>query len=198
LLVRKEQVVNIPTTNRELAIEIVDDTQDEPCGAVKRTTDRIDTYVAARLADVAERMIAAYPMLRDDYLRAVIMGDFASRETPAVSHNPDSVSPTSHNDRMTDAEEIAARFGSMCAWGLDQRSMLRDDIQAAIDRAIEAHTPTQWAYDQACATIEKHRARADAAEVELAKLKAKPRQTLHLESPTEIDRALLRDKGGKS
>lgn len=34
------------------------------------------------------------------------------------------------------------------------------------------HRPTQWAYDAACAAIEKHRQRADKAEAELAALKA--------------------------
>jgi chromosome segregation ATPase len=47
----------------------------------------------------------------------------------------------------------------------------------AVNDAIAAkggtiHTPTQWAYDQACAAIEKHRNRAEAAEAKLARLEA--------------------------
>ncbi|EFC56401.1 hypothetical protein [Enterobacter cancerogenus] len=48
-------------------------------------------------------------------------------------------------------------------------SELKFEIQSANDR-YENRTPTQWAYDQACLAIEKHRTRADTAEKRIAEL----------------------------
>ena len=50
------------------------------------------------------------------------------------------------------------------------------DIRAALEAAqiasLQAQYPTQDAYDLACAAIEKHRSRADAAEAEVTRLRA--------------------------
>ncbi len=50
-------------------------------------------------------------------------------------------------------------------------SQLKSDLKLANDR-YENRTPTQWAYDQACAAIEKHRNRADDAEKKLSELES--------------------------
>lgn len=42
----------------------------------------------------------------------------------------------------------------------------------AAEKRYENRTPTEWAYGQACAAIENHRARADAAEARIAELEA--------------------------
>lgn len=46
------------------------------------------------------------------------------------------------------------------------------DLKAKLLDAQSAATPTQWAYDQACAALEKHRHRADEAEAELSRVRA--------------------------
>lgn len=46
-------------------------------------------------------------------------------------------------------------------------SELKSAVKSADDR-YENRTPTQWAYDQACLALEKHRARAEAAEKRIA------------------------------
>ncbi|MFW7198042.1 ead/Ea22-like family protein [Enterobacter sp. BNK-16] len=51
-------------------------------------------------------------------------------------------------------------------------SELKSAIKSANER-YENRTPTQWAYDQACLAIEKHRTRADSAEKRIAELEAK-------------------------
>jgi|GEM_PF-3957692 len=48
---------------------------------------------------------------------------------------------------------------------------LESDIKSANER-YENRVPTEWAYNQACAAIEKHRLRADNAEAQLAELVA--------------------------
>lgn len=50
-----------------------------------------------------------------------------------------------------------------------QIAELKLAIRLANDR-YENRTPTQWAYDQACLAIEKHRTRADGAEKRIAEL----------------------------
>ncbi|WP_082844830.1 ead/Ea22-like family protein [Enterobacter genomosp. O] len=50
-----------------------------------------------------------------------------------------------------------------------QIAELKSGIKSANDR-YENRTPTQWAYDQACLAIEKHRTRADDAEERIAEL----------------------------
>lgn len=50
-------------------------------------------------------------------------------------------------------------------------SELKSAVKSADDR-YENRTPTQWAYDQACLALEKHRARAEAAEKRIAELEA--------------------------
>ncbi|MEV4287387.1 hypothetical protein AB0K40_17925 [Nonomuraea bangladeshensis] len=47
----------------------------------------------------------------------------------------------------------------------------REDRDQAIAHDRQPY-PTQWAYDQACAALEQHRQRADAAEAEVARLRA--------------------------
>lgn len=65
-----------------------------------------------------------------------------------------------------------------------QIAELKLAIRLANDR-YENRTPTQWAYDQACLAIEKHRTRADGAEKRIAELEArevklpKPISVLH-------------------
>lgn len=56
----------------------------------------------------------------------------------------------------------------------------------AAEKRYENRTPTEWAYDQACAAIEKHRARADAAEARIAELEART-LTVNLIEPTRYD-----------
>lgn len=51
-------------------------------------------------------------------------------------------------------------------------SELKSAVKSADDR-YENRTPTQWAYDQACLALEKHRARAEAAEKRIAELEAR-------------------------
>ncbi|EEW9263705.1 ead/Ea22-like family protein [Escherichia coli] len=51
-------------------------------------------------------------------------------------------------------------------------SELKSAVKSANDR-YENRTPTQWAYDQACLALEKHRARAEAAEKRIAELEAR-------------------------
>lgn len=47
---------------------------------------------------------------------------------------------------------------------LDAANASLDGLKKAIEvKGGNEHAPTQWAYDQACAAIEKHHARADAA-----------------------------------
>lgn len=53
-----------------------------------------------------------------------------------------------------------------------QIAELKSGIKSANDR-YENRTPTQWAYDQACLAIEKHRTRADDAEERIAELEAR-------------------------
>lgn len=48
-------------------------------------------------------------------------------------------------------------------------SELKSAVKSADDR-YENRTPTQWAYDQACLALEKHRSRAEAAEKRIAEL----------------------------
>ncbi len=48
---------------------------------------------------------------------------------------------------------------------------LEVDIKSASER-YENRVPTEWAYNQACAAIEKHRLRADTAEGQIAELVA--------------------------
>lgn len=43
----------------------------------------------------------------------------------------------------------------------------------AAEKRYENRTPTEWAYGQACAAIENHRARADAAEARISELEAR-------------------------
>ena len=50
-------------------------------------------------------------------------------------------------------------------------SELKSAVKSADDR-YENRTPTQWAYDQACLALEKHRARAEAAEKRIAELQS--------------------------
>ena len=50
-------------------------------------------------------------------------------------------------------------------------SELKSAVKSANDR-YENRTPTQWAYDQACLALEKHRARAEAAEKRIAELES--------------------------
>lgn len=48
---------------------------------------------------------------------------------------------------------------------------LESDIKSANER-YENRVPTEWAYNQACAAIEKHRLRADNAESQISELVA--------------------------
>lgn len=54
-----------------------------------------------------------------------------------------------------------------------QIAVLESEIKSANER-YENRTPTQWAYDQACSAIEKHRLRAESAENRIAELEARP------------------------
>lgn len=56
-----------------------------------------------------------------------------------------------------------------------QIAELKLAIRLANDR-YENRTPTQWAYDQACLAIEKHRTRADGAEKRIAEQREIMRQ----------------------
>ena len=62
-------------------------------------------------------------------------------------------------------------------------SELKSAVKSANDR-YENRTPTQWAYDQACLALEKHRARAEAAEKRIAELERKEQ---HSERQSVID-----------
>ncbi|ELE9718027.1 TPA: hypothetical protein N5L63_002835 [Enterobacter kobei] len=62
-------------------------------------------------------------------------------------------------------------------------SELKSAVKSADDR-YENRTPTQWAYDQACLALEKHRARAEAAEKRIAELERKEQ---HSERQSVID-----------
>lgn len=54
----------------------------------------------------------------------------------------------------------------------------------AAEKRYENRTPTEWAYGQAYAAIENHRARADAAEARIAELEAR---TLTVKLPDEVN-----------
>ena len=62
-------------------------------------------------------------------------------------------------------------------------SELKSAVKSADDR-YENRTPTQWAYDQVCLALEKHRARAEAAEKRIAELERKEQ---HSERQSVID-----------
>lgn len=59
---------------------------------------------------------------------------------------------------------------------------LESEIKAATER-YENRTPTEWAYAQACAAINKHRSRAETAEQRIAELEAR---TLTVKLPPEV------------
>lgn len=58
----------------------------------------------------------------------------------------------------------------------------------AINAAADTRPgPTQWAYDQACAALEKHRVRADEAEAEIGRLHAEIHRAVHNEGEGECE-----------
>jgi hypothetical protein len=65
--------------------------------------------------------------------------------------------------RMTDEMLLALLDG---VWSGDHDAGERLIAEARRAREAEATRPTAWAYEQACAATEKHRARADKAEAE--------------------------------
>ena len=69
-----------------------------------------------------------------------------------------------NNARREVAELEQARDAFAVAYGVELGRARR------LQRQIDAHecVPTQWAYDQACAALERHRQRADTAEQQLA------------------------------
>ena len=75
--------------------------------------------------------------------------------------------------------ELANRKAEGCSEALRRKTeaaekriaALESDIKSANER-YENRAPTEWAYNQACAAIEKHRLRADNAEAQLAELVA--------------------------
>ena len=84
-----------------------------------------------------------------------------------------------HCDASEEYEDLGNNAAS--AWNYQQKRIdallaereadkaLIADLNRALDDANERYenrTPTEWAYEQACAAIEKHRARADNAELE--------------------------------
>ena len=88
----------------------------------------------------------------------------------------------SHESIMTNTKELLARLdagpeyctgpeweAAIKAAAAKIRELLEDAkgnervVKAGADqiRQLEAHTPTQWAYDQACKALHKHKDRAD-------------------------------------
>ena len=91
--------------------------------------------------------------------------------TAKLRHWASMASVTSERDSCLSVEQLTEVAEALEA--AEKRiSGLESSIKAANER-YENRTPTEWAYGQACAAIENHRARADAAEARIAELEAR-------------------------
>ncbi len=92
------------------------------------------------------------------------------------------ITSTNENGTETDYELVITEYARQAAGTVDELvkaleakdkriAELEVDIKSANDR-YENRVPTEWAYNQACAAIEKHRLRADTAEGKIAELVA--------------------------
>ncbi|WP_243402245.1 ead/Ea22-like family protein [Lelliottia aquatilis] len=96
-------------------------------------------------------------------------------------------------EQQANAEFIAAASPATVLALLDEleaaerrNAELKSDIKSANDR-YENRTPTQWAYDQACSAIEKHRLRAEASEKRIAELEARPANPINFKENADAD-----------
>lgn len=85
---------------------------------------------------------------------------------------------------MTDLDKLKelAAYNDECGTTMDvdpldlialiERLEAAEKRVAELEKQYDNRTPTEWAYTQACAALEKHRARANKAEAELARRNA--------------------------
>ena len=74
-----------------------------------------------------------------------------------------------HEVKMIDIDQLIAEVDRLRA-----ELMVKNGENYTLRRKVDTHecVPTQWAYDQACKALEKHRVRADAAEAKIAAARA--------------------------
>lgn len=113
---------------------------------------------------------------RDGYLLDCRCG--AEVNCPQAEFNAAPVDSTSGALAYMIREHVAAHVALVVEQHTNGRTA---ELEAERDEAI-AHDrqpyPTAWAYERACAALEKHRKRADEAEAELEKYRAEERRQL--------------------
>jgi predicted Zn-dependent protease len=85
--------------------------------------------------------------------------------------------------------EAAAKITRLTQERDEARGDLRKIRAAIAIKGGDEFSPTQWAYDQACAALDKHRDRAETAKAEVQRL------TAALAAETEACRALAQNGG---
>lgn len=82
------------------------------------------------------------------------------------------IKPEGLSGQITEAVEMWLNLPDDLAANDEMARQIADVVMPIVQEAIDAAHPTQWAYDQACAALNKHRERAEQAEAERDRLKA--------------------------